>query len=99
MLSCFTSFPSVRKHCKHTGHTQVKARPEFTKKEVPALCAGLSAGEAADCALQPPAGAVGSERAANAAGGAHSEPRAQTLAAGGVLRQGLCVLTELICSL
>lgn len=51
--------------------------------------AGVSAGEAADGALQPPGGGVGSDRPARAAGGAHTEPQAQTPGAAGVLCQGL----------
>lgn len=55
---------------------------------VPAVRAGLPAGEAADGSLQPSDGGVGADRPAHPAGGAHPEPQAQTLGAEGVLRQG-----------
>lgn len=55
---------------------------------VPAVCAGLPSGAAADGALQPPDGGVGADGAAHPAGGAHPDPQTQTLGAEGVLRQG-----------
>lgn len=71
-----------------SGESSVRVHQEGDRS-VPAVCAGLPAGEAADSALQPYDGSVGADRPAHAAGGGHTEPQAQTLGAERVLRQGL----------
>lgn len=69
------------------GESPVRIHQEGDGR-VPAVRAGLPAGEAADSALQPPDGSVSADQPAHAAGGTHPEPQAQTLGAERVLHQG-----------